>query len=233
MLECFFHGHSFIEIMYHNNQSLIIDPFVTENKKCELSIDQVLDKNISTLILTHGHYDHIGDTLVIAQAYPELLIIAPIDIINWLQTQGIKNPMQPLEIGESRSNEELEIKFVSAIHDGAILETGLQCTPVGVIININGKSIYHAGDTALTPDMQKLSEYKIDLSFLPIGGFYTMDATEALIAASWIKSKIVVPIHYNTFPKIKADDMEFARQLMLNKYATPKVLKPGQSVILE
>lgn len=219
--------------MVHNDQSLIIDPFITGNRKCEISVEQLLTKNISTLILTHGHYDHIGDTLAITQERPDIMIIAPFGIIKWLESQGVKNPMQGLELGGSRSQEDLEVKFVAAVHDGAILETGLICAPTGVIISIGGKKIYHAGDTALIDDMQNLAESHIDLSFLPIGGFYTMDATEALTAASWIKSKIVVPMHYNTFPNIKADDMEFARQLMLNKYATPKVLKPGQSVILE
>lgn len=130
MLECFFHGHSFIEIMLPSNKSLLIDPFINGNKKCELTVEQVLDKDISTLILTHGHHDHIGDTLEIVAQHPEIQIIAPTGIVSWLETQGVKNPMQSLNTGDNQIHEDIEIQFVPAAHDGKILETEFSCIPV-------------------------------------------------------------------------------------------------------
>lgn len=102
-----------------------------------------------------------------------------------------------------------------------------------MIVTIDEKKIYHAGDTGLFGDMRLLHEYDhIDVAFLPIGDRYTMGVDDALIATQLIRPQYVVPVHYNTRPKINADPLEFARRVMLDQSATPKVLTPGQAVVL-
>ena len=92
--------------------------------------------------------------------------------------------------------------------------------------------IYHAGDTAVFDEMKSLASEKIDCAILPIGDTYTMGIDDAVIAAEYIQAKTVVPIHYNTFPEIQADPIEFARKIMLGRHGVPKALKPGQYVVL-
>lgn len=105
--------------------------------------------------------------------------------------------------------------------------------PAGVIISIDNHKMYHAGDTWLTTDLKLIKErWPIDVAFLPIGDYYTMGVADAVIACGWIMPTTVVPIHYNTFPDIKADPIEFARLVMLHKFAVPKVLTAGQYVVI-
>ena len=122
------------------------------------------------------------------------------------------------------------MKFVQAIHSSSNPDGGYAGLASGLVFDFVGFRVYHAGDTALYSDMDTIKN--IDLALLPIGDRFTMGVEDAIKACGLIKPKIVVPIHYNTWSKIKADDMEFARQVMLAQYAVPKVLRAGQYIVL-
>lgn len=229
------HGHSFIEIENTAQDiNILIDPFVTGNTKCDITLDQLKDKKVDYIIITHWHGDHIWDTVFLAKYHLDCKIITLSSIWKYLQSQWLENTITWWSIWWSTTNQHFKVKFVTAIHDWTILESWITTAPSGVVLHIWDKQIYHAWDTALTYDMKLLWEfYKIDLAFVPIWDYYTMWVEDAVIATSWISPKNVVPIHYNTWPVIKADEMEFARSVMAWNKTSPKVLKPWQSVILE
>lgn len=232
MLEVIYHWHSFVEIANHN-WSIFIDPFITGNPVCDITLESINKDKIKAIILTHGHQDHIGDTFSLLTQKKDLPIFATYEIGNFLQSAYNAENVFHMHVGWERAFQDFEVKFVSAVHWGGIWEsnavTGLA---TWVIVRIDGKSIYHAWDTALNYDMKLLSEYdKIDLAFLPIGWNFTMGIDDAVIATSFVKPKTVVPIHYNTWWVIAQDPIDFARKVMSEWFATPKVLNPWQKIV--
>jgi L-ascorbate metabolism protein UlaG (beta-lactamase superfamily) len=125
------------------------------------------------------------------------------------------------------------VKFFAATHGGGILKTKRYCSPAGLLITYKWKKVYHAGDTSLMMDMQMLARYNVDVACLPIDWLYNMDIADAATAVSYIKPKIVFPIHFDTWPKIRVDAVEFARQVMADGIAVPKVLTPWQYIALD
>lgn len=230
MIQAILHGHSFVEIKT-NHWSILVDPFITWNPKCDISLEDVIKMDITAICLTHGHNDHVGDTIDIAQS-SKCPVICMVELGAWLTDKWV-NTCVEANIWWTVNQDRGSVLFVRADHSNSNPEGGYAWLAAGLIIKMEGKTIYHAGDTGYFSDMKLLEEHKIDLAFLPIGDKYTMGINGALKTANDIKAKTIVPIHYNTRPPIKADDMEFARQVMLYKYAVPKVLKAGQAVILE
>ena len=125
------------------------------------------------------------------------------------------------------------VKFFAATHGGGIMKTTMYCCPAGLLITYQGKKVYHAGDTSLMLDMQQLAKYKIDVACVPIDGLYNMDMEDAATAVTYIKPTIVFPIHFDTRPKIRVESIDFARRVMADGVAVPKVLTPGQYIALE
>ena len=230
MIEAIFHWHSFVELQY-DWWTILIDPFITWNPSCDCTVEDCLKKNITHILITHGHWDHIGDTLALARQNESIQIITVYGISKWLETEAIKN-VHGFGIGGTYSDAIVSVKFYTAIHDGAILETGISTQPAWLLISLSWKNIYHAWDSALTLDFWLLKNKHIDVAFLPIGWTYTMDVDDAIEAVALMNPKIAVPIHYNTRPKLKADDQRFAREIMTQNLAVPKVLRPWQAVVL-
>ena len=193
-------GHSGFEIKT-DKQSILIDPFL-QNSKYEYR-----DENITDIFLTHGHADHVGSSLDIAK-HKRATITAVFELASYLSDRGAKvkgvNFGGWIEYGWGRA------LFVQAIHSSSNVDGQYMGEPAGIIIEVNGITLYHAGDTALFTDMKLIKKlYNPDVVMLPIGGNYTMDVDHAAIAAMWLKGTITIPIHYNTFPPIKADARKF------------------------
>lgn len=229
MIEAIFHGHSFVELMTKEG-SILIDPYVSWNKQCDLTLEDIEKKHILAICLTHGHADHVGDTIQIAKTTP-CPIVAMVELCGRLKEQWVTN-LQPCNIWGRRKHDQRSVKFVHAVHSSSTPDGTYAWVAAGFIFRIGEKTIYHAWDTWLFAQMASFAKYAIDLAFLPIGDRYTMWAEDALTAASYIQAKIVVPIHFDTFPEIQADAQGFARELMSQQLAVPKVLKPWQAVIL-
>ncbi|WP_326911015.1 metal-dependent hydrolase [Sedimentibacter sp. MB31-C6] len=217
-------GHSVV-VVKENDFKGIIDPFITGNPKSNVSIDDLND--ITHIFVTHGHDDHLGDTIELANK-TKALVIANHEICDYLSKLGLNT--HAMHIGGRRKFDFGTVKMSNALHGSGISSKDEMIyggNPCGFIIEINNKKIYHAGDTGLTLDMKLLEDENIDLAFLPIGGNFTMDVDDAVKAADFIKAKKVVPIHYNTFGLIESDPKVYK-----NKVKTSEViiLDIGESI---
>lgn len=220
-----YHGHSVVKIETEG-KTILIDPFINGNGLTDLKEEE---QNPDAILLTHGHNDHVGDTVSISKR-SGAVVVAPNELANYLGWQGVN--VHPMHIGGARQFDFGKVKFTQAFHGSSyvtenneIIYTGM---PGGILFTAEGKTIYHAGDTALFGDMKLIGErHPVDVLFVPIGDNFTMGIEDAAYAVSLIKPKIVVPIHYNTFPPIEVDPYEFAS---LVKDADVQVLKAGEYV---
>ncbi|WP_221566386.1 metal-dependent hydrolase [Alkalihalobacillus sp. TS-13] len=222
-----YYGHSVVAIET-NGKSIWIDPFITGNEQCHITADKV---KADVILLTHGHNDHVGDTVDIAKRN-NALVVAPFELANYLGTKDVET--HPMHIGGAYQFDFGKVKLTQAFHgssyaeeDGTVIYTGM---PAGILFTAEDKTVYHAGDTALFSDMKLIGDQNyINLAFLPIGDNFTMGPEDASIAASWLKANHVVPVHYNTFPVIEQDPEAFVNELEGKK---GHVLKSGESIEL-
>ncbi|WP_028561093.1 metal-dependent hydrolase [Paenibacillus pinihumi] len=230
MLEIIFHGHSSVQITT-GGQSIIIDPFITHNPLAKVKVEDI---KVQYVLLTHAHEDHIGDAAAIAKNN-DATIVTMVELANYFSWQGVKT--QGMNLGGAREFEFGRVKLTQAFHSSGvtldqeknIMYMGM---PSGLLLTIEGKTIYHAGDTALFGDMKMYGELNnIDLAFLPIGDNYTMGPEDALIAAKWLNAKLTVPVHYNTFDLLKQDGQLYVDKLTENGL-NGKVVQPGESFTL-
>lgn len=223
-----FHGHSCVQIS-EGGHSLIIDPFISGNP---LSVTKPEDVKVDAVLLTHGHNDHILDAPAIAKANraPIVATFELANIMNWRGAETIE-----INLGGTVKLGFAEAQLVQAFHSSSVMIEEEQRIvyagmPGGYMIRWNGKTIYHAGDTALFSDMKMFGElHDIDLALLPIGDHYTMGPQEAAIAAEWTRAKQVVPIHHGTFPPIKQDTDSFL-QMLKERGIAGTVLAPGETM---
>ncbi|MCD6362899.1 MAG: metal-dependent hydrolase [Synergistetes bacterium] len=223
-----FLGHAAFYIEGEGLKALI-DPFLRENPQAAAKPEDFNELNY--IFLTHGHGDHLGDSIEIAKK-TGATIVAVFELANYCSAKGAK--IHPMHVGGRTSFPFGRVKLVPASHGSGIIEGEKILyggNPCGVIIEVEGKKVYHAGDTGLIADMMLLKDEKIDLALLPIGGNFTMDLEDALKALDLIKPKRVIPMHYDTWPLIKADPEEFAKGAK-ERSVVPIVLKPGEETTI-
>lgn len=222
-----YHGHSIVKIKT-GEHTILIDPFINGNEMTDLN---VADEKPDVILLTHAHNDHVGDTIELAKRN-NCQVIAVFELANYLESVGVN--AVGMGLGGANEFDFGVVKFTKAFHsssftteEGEVIYGGM---PAGILFKAEGKTIYHAGDTEVFGDMEILgNRHDIDVAFVPIGDFFTMGPEDAAYAVELLKPKIVVPIHYNTFPPIKQDPEHFKS---LVKDTEVNILEPGGSIEL-
>ncbi|MFP4528886.1 MAG: metal-dependent hydrolase [Candidatus Kapaibacterium sp.] len=208
MLKITYFSHS--SFMLDNGENkVVIDPFITGNPNAPVKVEDI---KCDFVVLTHAHGDHLGDALTLAKNN-NALFIAVNELANYAGDQGCK--VHNMHIGGSWRFPFGRLKFTIAHHGSSTNDGKYMGQPAGVVITMGGKTVYHAGDTALFLDMKLIGELdKIDITMLPIGDNFTMGIDDAVKAVEFIKPGVAVPIHYNTFPVIEADPKEFKEKVI-------------------
>ncbi len=209
-----------------NGHSILIDPFMSGN---ELAVNSPDEFSPSHILLTHAHGDHYGDTEDIAKR-SGATVVSSFEIANYVGEKDIQaHPMNP---GGSRTFDFGKVTFTPAWHSSSFPDGTYGGMPMGIILEIEGKRIYHAGDTALFSDMKLITRGGIDLAILPIGDNFTMGPDDALEAVKMTQPKEVIPVHYNTFEVIQQDAGAFKSSVESQTNSRCTVLSPGESTEL-
>jgi L-ascorbate metabolism protein UlaG (beta-lactamase superfamily) len=217
-------GHSAFQIET-GGKAILIDPFLTGNPAATTTADKV---KADFIVISHGHGDHVGDAVAIAKR-TGALVIANFEICEWISKQGVKN-VHAQHIGGAAKHPFGTLKLTLA-HHGSMLPDGSNGgSPCGILLKLADGTIYHAGDTGLFSDMKLIGEEGIDVAILPIGDNYTMGPEDAVRAVKFLEPKVVVPVHYNTWPVIAQDAGAWSRQVASATSAKPMAIKPGESL---
>ncbi|HRX85709.1 MAG TPA: metal-dependent hydrolase [Phycisphaerae bacterium] len=211
-------GHSAM-LLSDGKHRLIIDPFLTGNPKAAM---KAADVKCDYIALTHGHEDHVGDTVAIAKAN-NATVVAAFEITTYLGEQGIKK-LEPGNPGGRINTPFGWIAFTQAFHSSSY-QGRYMGMPCGLVAHLGERTLYHCGDTTLFGDMKLIGDiYKPDVACIPIGDRFTMGPELATKAAELIGAKVAIPIHYNTWPPIEVDVKRFAPTAI-----TVKALPPGET----
>lgn len=228
-MELIYHGHSCVQIVTEG-KSLVFDPFLRGNP---IAVTKPEDIRVQFVLLTHAHNDHILDAPAIAQAN-DATVVAVVELADYFEGKELKtigmNLGGTVDLGFAKA------KMVPALHSSGItLEDGTSIyggVPAGYVVQAEGLTILHAGDTALFSDMKLIGErHAIDVAFIPIGDHFTMGPDDALQAAQWFGAKLVVPVHYNSFPPIRQDAEAFVSRLV-GQGQRGHVLAPGEKIVV-
>ncbi len=221
-------GHATFRVVTPKGTTLLIDPWVMGNPACPQGEKQV--KKVDIMLCTHGHFDHIGDAVSIAKKHAPKVVCIP-EMGTWLEKKGVKNVMG-MNKGGTQHIDDIHVTMVHAVHscgitDGEeIVYGGEAC---GYVIEFdNGIKIYHAGDTMVFGDMRIIHElWRPQICMLPIGDHYTMDPRQAAYAVELLQPKLVIPMHFGTFPVLTGTPAELQR---LSEGVEVREMKPGNTL---
>ena len=234
-MEIKFHGQSCFELS-EGETTVLVDPFLKPNNPVAVATaDQVEPTHIA---LSHGHVDHMADAVPVAKR-TGAHCIAIVELAEWLKGQGIEALSDP-NLGGTVEFDWGYVSLVPAWHTNTLpgseespfsAEHGVAIGPAaGLVIKIGETTVYHAGDTALFSDMKLIAQRSdVDVALLPIGGHYTMDRRDAVVAAAVVGAATVIPMHYDTFPAIEADAGAFKDEVESKTSSKVVVLSPGES----
>lgn len=224
-------GHATFKITTPSGKVILVDPWVDGNPVCPKAAKKLT--HVDTVLITHGHGDHIGDAVKIAKKFkPQVISIYETSL--WLASKGVKNTTGMGKGGTIKAGE-IEVTMVNALHSNGI-EDGKKMIyggePCGYIVRLpGGLRIYHAGDTAVFGDMKLIAElYEPELAMLPIGDYYTMGPREAAMAIRLLNVKHVVPMHYGTFPVLTGTPEKLKELAKDIPGLEIHALKPGESI---
>ncbi|WP_251942801.1 metal-dependent hydrolase [Staphylococcus sp. Marseille-Q5304] len=223
-----FHGQSTI-YFEANDKKVIVDPFISGNELSDLDVENL---EVDYIILTHGHADHFGDTVELANKN-NATVIGSAELADYLTTNKNVENVRPMNIGGKAEFEFGSVKYVQAFHSSSLTnDEGIPVylgMPMGIVLEVEGKTIYHTGDTGLFSDMKLIADrHPVDVCFIPIGDNFTMGIDDASYAINeFIKPNITVPVHYDTFELIEQDPKQFESAV---KEGEVQILKPGEQV---
>ncbi|MFL5871761.1 MAG: metal-dependent hydrolase [Solirubrobacterales bacterium] len=230
-----FHGHACFELS-EDGITVLVDPFLKPNNpKAVATADEVEPTHIA---ITHGHADHIADAVPVARR-TGAHCVAIVELANWLDSKGADAISDP-NLGGTVEFDWGYISLVPAWHTNTIpgsdeapfsAEHGISIgTAAGLVIKIGETTVYHAGDTCLFSDMKLIAQRSdVDVALLPIGGHYTMDRRDAVIAADFVGAATVIPMHYDTFPPIETDAEAFKSEVEEKTSSKVVILEPGET----
>ncbi len=225
-------GHATVKVELESGEIIIIDPWIEDNPKSPKDFAEF--SRVDLMLLTHGHFDHIGDAISLAKKF-EPTIIACFEVCAYLEGKGVKN-CSGMNIGGTQEALGCKVTMVPAIHSSGIIDDGKVIyggVAGGFVVTLpNNYTFYHAGDTALFSDMKLIGElYRPQLAFLPIGDHFTMSPFEASRACKMLGIEKVVPIHWGTFPLLTGTPEELKSHLKDQGIATEVItLEPGETL---
>ena len=207
---------------------ILIDPFLSSNPSTSIGPDDV---HPTYILLTHGHSDHLGDTIAIARR-TGATVIGPAELMTYLAGKEVSN-VHPMHIGGNHVFPFGELFLTQALHGSSVTENGhliYKGNPCGFVIKTAERTIYHAGDTGVFLDMELIGRlHPLDIALLPIGGNFTMGIDDAVEAVKMLAPRTVIPMHYGTFPLISVDPQLFRTKVEASTSARCVVLEPGQT----
>jgi len=234
-MEIKFHGQSCFELS-EGGTTVLVDPFLKPNNP--IAVHTAEEVEPTHIAISHGHADHIADAVPIAKR-TGAHCVAIVELAKWLEGQGIEDVSDP-NFGGTVEFDWGYVSLVPAWHTNTIpgsedspfsAEHGIAIGPAaGLVIKLGETTVYHAGDTCLFSDMKLIAQRSdIDVALLPIGGHYTMDRHDAVLAAEFVGAGTVIPMHYDTFPAIATDSDAFKSDVESKTSSQVVLLKPGEA----
>jgi L-ascorbate metabolism protein UlaG (beta-lactamase superfamily) len=219
-----FLGHAAVQLT-GGGADVVIDPFLTGNPKAAVAAG---DLNPDVILLTHGHADHLGDTVDLAKR-SGATVLAIVELAAEIEGAGVENVVNP-NLGGTVQFDWGWVKMVPAWHT-AVSPSGTPHTPAGLLVYYDGKLVYHLGDTCLFSDLKLISHRgnRVDVALIPIGGHFTMDRYDAVTAAEYVGADTVIPIHYGTFPPVETDAQAYKSDVQNAGFSEVVLLEPGDT----